>query len=274
MGKLLKPLVIVMLVLSLVSLVLGIMLFGKREELKGRTQKLENSVIKVAENIHFEEFKKDDIKFYGKMDAELTQLAVKADIQYTDLQQTKSDLDNTKADLARTQNELDGTKQELADTKDQIDGLKTELDNKEVEIAQAQTQISQLEEDKSGLQIQIDSMSDKLMAAEDARRDLEDQIATLEAALDRVALTDNAKSTRELKGLTGKVLFVNPYWNFVVLDIGREKGLVPDAEMLVHRDDRLIGKVSISTVEETMAVAEIVNDWEQVPIREGDYVLF
>jgi len=273
MGKLLKPLVIVMLVLSIVSLILGVMLFNKREMLKGRTQKLENAVEKVAQNIRYEDFNKDEIKLYGKMDTPLNQLAVKADIQYEDLQQTRSDLENTKADLARTVNELDGVKRELVDSKEKVEDLETEVENKAVELAQANTEIGQLEDDKGELQVQLDGLSDKLMQAEDVRRDLEDQIVTLEQAIDRIDVAE-MPSAKKLKGLTGKVLFVNPYWNFVILDIGSETGLVPDAQMLVHRDDRLIGKVNISSVEENMAVAEIVNDWEQVPIREGDYVLF
>ena len=51
MGKLLRVLIIVLLVLSVVSLVLGIMLFNKREILKGRTQKLEEAVKQIASTI-------------------------------------------------------------------------------------------------------------------------------------------------------------------------------------------------------------------------------
>ncbi len=77
----------------------------------------------------------------------------------------------------------------------------------------------------------------------------------------------------DIKGLFGKVLIVNPEWNFVVLDIGSERGLVPAAEMLVHRSDRLIGRVRITSVDEEMAVAEIMGDWEERTIRSGDLVI-
>jgi hypothetical protein len=59
-----------------------------------------------------------------------------------------------------------------------------------------------------------------------------------------------------------------------VLDIGSDSGLVRDAQMLVHRADKLIGKVRITNVQKSMAIAEIMMDWEQSPVREGDYVLY
>lgn len=54
MGKLLRALVIVCLLLSIGALALGIMLFKKRELLKGRTQKLETAVIAVGTTIETE----------------------------------------------------------------------------------------------------------------------------------------------------------------------------------------------------------------------------
>ncbi|MCX7592102.1 MAG: hypothetical protein N2255_10800, partial [Kiritimatiellae bacterium] len=55
MGKLLKALTVVFLLLSGGALALGILLFQKRELLKGRTQKLENAVIALAATIEADE---------------------------------------------------------------------------------------------------------------------------------------------------------------------------------------------------------------------------
>lgn len=51
MGKALRVFVIILLLLSIGSLVLGIMLFNKRELLKGRTRMLEEYLIKVASTV-------------------------------------------------------------------------------------------------------------------------------------------------------------------------------------------------------------------------------
>lgn len=48
MGKLLRVLVVILLLLSIVSVVFGFMLFAKREELIGRTRNLERTLIKLA----------------------------------------------------------------------------------------------------------------------------------------------------------------------------------------------------------------------------------
>ena len=74
------------------------------------------------------------------------------------------------------------------------------------------------------------------------------------------------------KGLHGRVVVVNKDWNFVVLDIGSRAGLVPNAEMLVHRGDLLIGKVLVSGVTRDLAIADIRPEWQQMQIQEGDFV--
>jgi hypothetical protein len=75
-------------------------------------------------------------------------------------------------------------------------------------------------------------------------------------------------------GLTGRILVVNPDWNFVVLDVGSEAGLGTQTELIVYRTDQLVGRVRVSSVQNQTAVAEILQDWQQQPLREGDHVLF
>ena len=54
MGKLLRILVVVFLLLSVAAFIFGFLLFGKRELLKGRTQKLEKAIIDLAPKIETE----------------------------------------------------------------------------------------------------------------------------------------------------------------------------------------------------------------------------
>mgnify|MGYP001610709413 CR=1 FL=1 len=68
MGKLLRVLVIILLVLSIVALVLGIMLFNKREILKGRTQKLEEAMKELASTIEDTEPSPDASAKYPERD--------------------------------------------------------------------------------------------------------------------------------------------------------------------------------------------------------------
>jgi len=272
MGKALKPLVVVLLVLSIISLVLGSILFSQRETLKGRTLKHEAAIAKIAEKLHFDGLNAEALKDYNKMDQALGTVAVAADNQYEELQATKQDLADTREELASTKNELDETKTELAAAHEQITELSDTIDQKEAELAIANGRITQLEQDKTNLQIQIDDLNDQLVAADEEMRDLADQVQTLDKIIKDMEIDQGGKKILD-PDLVGHVMVVNPAWNFVILDIGSDNGLVTDAEMLVHRNDQLVGKVKISSVEKDMSIAEIVSDWQQEPVNEGDYVI-
>jgi predicted RNase H-like nuclease (RuvC/YqgF family) len=275
MAKALKPLVIVLLVLSIVSLALGIVLFFQRGEIKDRVQKNELAVVKIAENLHIEGLDAaqlaEQLKDVNAMQGALDKVAVSAVNRYEELQNTKADLETTRTELDKTTKELATTKTELSTAQAKVTELTDSLAQKEAEVAQAKSQIDQLQQDKTALQGQIDDLNNQLVKAEEEMRDLQDQVATL----DKIVKESMGTGPRPLPlGLTGKIAVVNADWNFVVLDIGSDSGLVRDAQMLVHRADKLIGKVKITNVQKSMAIAEIMMDWEQAPIREGDYVLY
>ena len=77
-------------------------------------------------------------------------------------------------------------------------------------------------------------------------------------------------------GLEGRVLAVNPAWNFVVLSLGDKNGVVNNAELLVKRGTQFIGKVRVTSVEPSTSIADIVAN--SVPqgttISPGDDVIY
>jgi hypothetical protein len=75
-------------------------------------------------------------------------------------------------------------------------------------------------------------------------------------------------------GLAGKVLVVDPKWNFVVLDIGEKQGAVRRGVLLVSRNSKLIGKVRISSLQAERSIANIMPGWKLGEIAEGDQVLY
>ena len=275
MSKLATPFIIIVLVLSIVALVLGIQLFDQREILKGRTKRLENAAAEFAKSIHYDDFNATQLKDYAQRLTPLNQLAAQGANRWDELPDTKLDLENTKADLTSTRETLAATEEKLVATEAQVVDLTSQLESKEVELAQANTQIEQLEVEKEDLNAQLADTQSQLDNARSEATDLKDEIASLNQTIE-----DMSRELGELpekvapKGLTGKILFINPYWNFVVLDIGRDDGLSPNVEMLVHRKDKLIGKVRISSADDKMAIAEILADWEVMPPKEGDHVLF
>lgn len=102
----------------------------------------------------------------------------------------------------------------------------------------------------------------------------------------RVTMTELIKKTGELNaiqnprgavvlptGLAGKVTVVDQKWDFVVLDIGANHGLLPNGEMIISREGKLIARVKISKVNTDYAIANGMRGFKLSDIREGDDVL-
>jgi hypothetical protein len=73
--------------------------------------------------------------------------------------------------------------------------------------------------------------------------------------------------------LKGKVLVADPKWNFVVLDIGGEQGVLEYGELLVNRNGRLVAKVVVRSVQKDRSIANVLPGWELGEVMEGDMVI-
>jgi hypothetical protein len=74
-------------------------------------------------------------------------------------------------------------------------------------------------------------------------------------------------------GLKGKVVTVDANYDFVVLDIGSDKGALTNGEMLVSRDGKLVAKLRLVRVQNSQSIANILPEWKQVDVVAGDLVL-
>jgi len=280
MAKALKPVVVLLLILCVGSLVLGIQLFGKREILKGRVQNMEQALDTVAKNIRHDGFQvaslaATDEAGLAAMQNPLRQLGAAAQVQYDTLQATIQDLETVRQDLSATKDELARTQSDLDRSVAQVATLNQSITEKNGQISRQETRIDGLEQEKVSLQIQIDDLNNQMVETEDELRDAQDKVLTLEQTIQQLETELGYGKSRPLpKGLTGRILYVNSDWNFVVIDLGSDDGLVPNAEMLIHRKDALIGKVTISGISRKMAVAELQSDWAQASVKEGDLVVY
>jgi len=106
---------------------------------------------------------------------------------------------------------------------------------------------------------------------------LSQDLEAAKAQLDVVQKDKDARTALKMRdGIEGRVLAVNPAWNFVVLNLGDKQGVVNNAELLVKRGRQLVGKVRITSVEPSTSIADIVVN--SVPsgtvISPGDNVIF
>jgi hypothetical protein len=76
------------------------------------------------------------------------------------------------------------------------------------------------------------------------------------------------------EGLKGKIVQVDPKYDFVVLDIGGNDGVKIGGELLINRKGRLIGKVRVTSFMPDKSIANILKAWKQAEPFEGDEVLY
>jgi len=293
MAKALKVFIVLLLVLGAAALGLEVMVFLKRQELKGRTQKLEQAVVDVGRNLttarepfiqglpqspDAEMLKvfRNDLEPSKTMDAPLNLVRSLAENRLVELNNTYTDLKQTRDDLATTRQELADTRRQLETARTEIARLEGVVREKDAEIAARRREIEELNGKVAGMEQELQAAKDTIAKAEEERQELKDRIVSLEQTLRAIdkSLDPSGAAQDVPRGLSGQVLVVYPEWNFVILNLGLGSKLAPNVEMLVHRGDDLVGKIRVTSVKEKIAIADIERDFEKMPIREGDHVLF
>lgn len=77
-------------------------------------------------------------------------------------------------------------------------------------------------------------------------------------------------------GLQGRILAVNPGWNFVVLSVGDKQGVVVNAPLLVVRGNEPIARLRITSVEPSTSIADVIPGSVRrgASVQAGDTVIF
>jgi hypothetical protein len=201
----------------------------------------------------------------------------------TELAQTKTKLKKTQSDLAQTQQDLADAQSSLQKAVARADAESKQVDDLNQKLADVTTQRDTAQNSLaaySATGLSPEQVAELNKQLKDANR----EIAAIngENNLLNHQLTIAKNHLRELIGpdfdiklppaLKGKVLVVDPKWDFVVLDIGDTEGAVPDAELLVSRQGKLVAKVILRTVEKNRSIANIVPGWKLGEPIEGDEV--
>ena len=180
--------------------------------------------------------------------------------------------------LAKTEEELTGTKQQLTTTTDNLNKksaeLKTAVERRqtvEAEIAKWESlglkpeQIRQMMADLKKLQ-------DAIVVLELEKGILNRQVAELNNKIQLILGTDYEVPLPA--GTKGTIVAVDPKWNFVIVDLGKDKEMLEGGVLMVHRNSQLVGKVRIREVMEHRSVANVIPGWKLGDIEEGDQVLY
>jgi multidrug efflux pump subunit AcrA (membrane-fusion protein) len=221
----------------------------------------------------------------------ITTLIADRDTQKSDKEKAQTDLASTRKDLAKTQDDLKQTQGQLADAnaarksaEDTAAAQTRRADDLNDKLTKTAQQLDTAQNDLAAYkntELTPEQIVKLTVALKDAQTAI--AVANLEKA---VLFRSNVRLSNELARITGneeyvvrlrsdlkgKVVQVDPKWDFVVLNIGEDQGVLQDGELLVSRDGKLVAKVVVRNIEKDRCIANIVPGWKLGDVFEGDEV--
>ena len=204
--------------------------------------------------------------------------------------QVQDDLNKTKKTLATTQDTLKQTQQDLttakkdretavakadAETK-RADDLSNKLTKAAADRDQAQGELAAFT--VTGTAKEFAEMSHTLKKAQTTIEAINQEkllmsrtIARLQSQINDFIGT-NAIAITEPAMLRGRILVVDPKWDFVVLNVGDDQDLKVNGELLVSRGGKLVAKVIVRSIQKDRSIANIMPGWKLGEVIEGDEV--
>lgn len=229
-----------------------------------------------------------------------TQLGGKINQLTTDLQSTQTQLTQTQASETKLRGDVKTLRATVDENNQFINETTNALAQAQAKAVEQQTRADRASQELNTVTAERNTAQAELaqwrlfeMSPEQIRNSLT-RLRNVERERD-VFVTENKSLLREVTRLTnelarytglvepevqlppgtkGNVVAVDPKYDFVVIDIGEQQGVLPRAKLLVNRDGKLIGKVQITSVDKNRSVANILPEWKQDDVMEGDQVLF
>ena len=211
--------------------------------------------------------------------------ATKATLAKTDskLKQTETDLTKTKGDLEQTSATLLTTKTALDQKTQEADGLKAQLASKDQDLQKATTNLASIQEtldkitkglNEAGITDikNLDALRDKILSLGEENKVLGTQLGAMQTENQQLKDKIEFLTTTPI-GLRGRVSLVQGKWGFVVMDIGYTQRVRANAEFLVYRDSKFIGKVQVVSVAAQNCIAQILPEYLNHPPQPGDLVV-
>ena len=198
-----------------------------------------------------------------------------------------------KSDAGKARTEADTAKKELNEKSAALETTAQQLDEQRKRGDQLQTDLVKITGERNDSQQQLAAW--KATGLEPGQiRTLQANLARMTEERDAVAgenkillrtarnlrnelekyVGDREKDPEMPAGLKGKILAVDSKYDFVVVDVGGNQGVVPRGKFLVSRDGRLVGAVRVTRVEPDRSIANIIPEMAQGELKEGDQVLY
>ncbi len=295
MNRALKSFLVMNFMLSIGVLAMAVVVFQDRELIKGRALLLEQGLDQIAQNLDWGEA----VAWEQAEERRLSPYSVLQPGSAEELSQLEENIDSLSrfattrvAQLNQRYGELVHTQQTLSDTEDTLAARERDLDHTRQTLSSTENMLANTQQDLRESQRNNDELAQKnkglegtIASLEKDNSELNNQIGNLEVDLEErdgviARLEDMLYGDRgpasELEGDSGLVLAVDSEWNYIVIDKGSVDNLPLYMEALLHREGSFLGKARIVKVDDTVAVAELMNDTlaEGTTIQVGDRFFF
>jgi hypothetical protein len=227
---------------------------------------------------------------FTQVRGKINTLIQQRDSYHGERDQVQGQLNTTKKDLAKTQDTLKQTQQDLDTAKKdrdtavataaaqqkRADDLSDKLTKAAADRDVAQGKLAAYTD--TGLTAkQVTELGRSLKNAQNAIDAMNEEKLLMSRTIDRlnnelakfVGTNYIVKLPADLKG---RILVVDPKWDFVVLNIGDDQGVKEDGELLVSRDGKLVAKVIVRSIQKDRSIANILPGWKLGQVIEGDEV--
>jgi multidrug efflux pump subunit AcrA (membrane-fusion protein) len=228
----------------------------------------------------------------------LTRVSDKISTLSTELADTTTQRDRAVAGEQTARRELTATRETLATTTVDLETAREDLEFTEQRANQQESRANKLEQqlevvtrDRNEAQTELARWQAFNMEVEQIRNMITDNRRLVDENVGLIE--ENRVLNRTLTGLIakleiyegratkvalppqlrGQVVAVDPVYDFIVLNIGEEDGVLERGEMLVNRGGRLVAKVRILSVDSDRSIANVLPDWREEDVLEGDTVI-
>lgn len=226
-----------------------------------------------------------------KVKEKITNLMAERDKERTDKETAQRERDQTKTELTKTKKDLDKTKADLVETTSQRDQALTDAANQTKRASELTDKLAKTTEERDNFDRElsqykvigtVDQVSAAIKDAKDMRLDRTNLVKQIVRLTQQ--LTDTTNALYQLTGgeeiqvplpatLRGKVVVVDPKYDFVILDIGGDQGALQNGVLLVNRNGKLVAKLKIRNVQPNRSIANVMPGWKLGEVMEGDAVL-
>ena len=214
--------------------------------------------------------RKDAVEAKAKADAESADAKTKAKAAETAAKAAKDELELAKTNLFTITAKANEQERLARDLGAKLDDMTKKFNETDTELAQWKA-LRPITPDKiRDMQTELRKVIEERDVYAKEKIILTRSVNDLE---ERLSKYEGKKQIVKLPPLKGKVLAVDPKYGFVVLDLGSDQGLLRNGMMVVTRQGKLVSKLKLASVDAKRSIANIMPDWSQGELMEGDEVV-